>query len=75
MAGPHNFKELLEGYDVVLVRVGFWIGGLVGMIRIRVRSWVMHHVSESPHKVRSTRMCVCRCACEGNSEATLAVNG
>lgn len=30
---------------------------LVVMVRVRVRGWAIHYVSESPHKDRS--VCVC----------------
>lgn len=31
------------------------------MFEVRVRSWVIDCVSESPHKVRSARVCVSVC--------------
>lgn len=33
------------------------------MVRARVRSWLIHHIYEGPHKVRSTRIFVCACVC------------
>lgn len=30
---------------------------LVGMLRVRVRFWLIHYDYESPHKGRTTRMC------------------
>lgn len=29
------------------------------MVTVRIRGWVIHFVYESPHKDRSTRICVC----------------
>lgn len=34
-------------------------GGLVG--KVRVRSWLMYFLYESPHKDRNVRLCVCVC--------------
>lgn len=33
--------------------------GLVGVVRVRVRGWVVHYTCESPHIDRSTRRCLC----------------
>lgn len=42
------------------VRAGFMLGlgGFVGMVRVQVRSWGMHHAYGSPHKDESTRISV-----------------
>lgn len=32
------------------------LGGFVGMVKVRVRSWGMHHAYGSPHKDESTRI-------------------
>lgn len=46
--GPHNFKELLRVENWVRGRVK----GLVMMVRVRVRGWELHYVSEYPPKDR-----------------------
>lgn len=35
------------------------VGGLLWMVRGRVRSWVINYVYQSPHSNRNTGMCVC----------------
>lgn len=50
--GPYDFKGLFEGWDLVSrsrFRIGWRSGGLDGMIRVRVGSWVIYHVYESPN--------------------------
>ena len=52
--GLNNFK--------VWVRFGFWLGtqfrsGMVGTVRVRGQEKL--YAYESPHKVRSRRVCVC----------------
>lgn len=49
---PHDLKGLLEGKDLVSrwgFRIGCRAGGLVGMLRVKVVSWVMFDVYESPY--------------------------
>lgn len=41
--------------------LGFGVRGLVGMVRVWVRSWVKHYNYESPHTDRSTIVFVCVC--------------
>lgn len=48
LASPHNLKGLLDlvgwGQNCVKVRVrvGVRVKGLVGMVKVRVRDWVIH---------------------------------
>lgn len=58
VAGPHNFKGLFEGQ-----RHGFKVvvrfRGLFGVVRVRVASWVLVSIYESPHKDKNRRMYLC----------------
>ena len=62
LTGPRSSKVRLRVSDLVL---GFGLGesvseGMVGMLRVRLRGWITY-AEESPHKDRSTRVCVCVC--------------
>lgn len=59
LTAPHDFRGLFEGRRLgfpVGVKIGFRLG-LEGLVR--VRGWITPYVDESPHKVISTRVCVC----------------
>lgn len=60
LAGLDSFKNLFVGEEVVL-GLGEELGGqgLVGMVGVRVRGWVVHVVCECPHKDGSAGMCGC----------------
>lgn len=61
LAAPHDFRGLFEGRRLgfpVGVKIGFRLG-LEGLVWVRVRGWITPYVDERPHKVISTRVCVC----------------
>lgn len=47
--------------------LGLGSGGLVGIIRVRARGWVIHNAYESPYK--HTKMCVSVCVVNYHEEA------
>lgn len=60
LASPHNLKGLLdlvgwgENCVKVRVRVRVRVTGLVGMVRVRVRDWVIHYLYDSNYEDRSS---------------------
>lgn len=58
-----SFKSLFVGEEAVLglgEELGSgWGQGLVGMVGVRVRGWVVHVVRECPHKEGSAGRCGC----------------
>lgn len=62
LAAPHNFKGLVEGWDLLL-RLG------LELVWVRVRS--LGNTLYSPKKGRITMLCVCVCVClwEGERES------
>ena len=49
-AGPHKFKRVFEGSDLLS---RFKVRRLDGMFRVWVGGWVVHYDCKSPHKARN----------------------